>query len=252
MTVEAREVAGPPDGPLIVFIHGTRVTRTLWRAVVARLADTYRCVSVDLPGHGALAETAFTLDAAADVVQGSIEDAGGGPAVLVGHSLGGYVALTVAARTPQLVRGLVLAGSTAEPSGPVAAAFRLYAWALGVAPQRPLDAINTWFFRHRYPPEIAEPLVASGYWSRGGAAAVGTLPQTRFRERLRAYGGPILVINGDLDFVFRLGERSFLHDVPNVSRRVFRWTTHLSPLDRPDAFAAAVRDFTEQLGAQPA
>jgi len=252
MTVEAREVAGPPDGPLIVFIHGTRVTRTMWRAVVGRLADTYRCVSVDLPGHGALAGTVFTLDAAADAVQGSIDDAGGGPAVLVGHSLGGYVALTVAARTPQLVRGLVLAGSTAEPSGPVAAAFRLYAWALGAAPQRPLDAINTWFFRHRYPPEIAEPLVASGYWSRGGAAAVRTLPQARFRERLRAYGGPILVINGDLDFVFRLGERSFLRDVPNVSRRVFRWTTHLSPLDRPEAFAAAVRDFTEQLSASPA
>ncbi len=249
MTGEAHEVAGPPDGPLIVFIHGTRVTRTLWRAVVGRLANTYRCVSVDLPGHGALAETAFTLNAAADVVHASIEDAGGAPAVLVGHSLGGYVALTVAARTPELVRGLVLAGSTAEPSGPVAAAFRFFAWVLGTAPRRPFDAINTWFFRHRYPPEIAEPLVASGYWSRGGATAVRTLPGIPFRERLRAYGGPILVINGDLDFVFRLGERTFLRDVPNVSRRVFKWTTHLSPLDRPEAFAAAVREFTEQLTA---
>ncbi len=247
MTVETWEVAGPPDGPLIVFIHGTRVTRTMWRAVVGRLANTYRCVSVDLPGHGTLGKRTFTLDAAADVVDAAIDSAGGGPAVLVGHSLGGYVALAVAARAPRRVRGLVLAGSTAEPSGPVAAAFRLYAWALGAAPQRPLDAINSWFFRHRYPPEIAEPIIASGYWSRGGAVAVRSLPRTRFRERLRAYGGPILVINGDLDFVFRLGERSFLREVPNVSRRVFGWTTHLSPLDRPDAFAAAVRDFTERL-----
>ena len=69
----------------------------------------------------------------------------------------------------------------------------------------------------------------------------------RFRDRLLAYGGPVLVINGDLDLVFRLGERSFLRDVPNVTRRTLPRTTHLSSLDRPDAFAAAVRRFIERL-----
>jgi pimeloyl-ACP methyl ester carboxylesterase len=249
MIAGAWDVIGPPDGPLIVFIHGTRVTRAAWRAVTARLADTYRCVCLDLPGHGALADRPFTLDAAADAVERALDDAGGGRAVLVGLSLGGYVAMAAAGRAPGRVRGLVLAGSSAEPSGPAAAAFRLFAWALGVVPQRPLDALNTWLFRRRYPPEIAEPIVEAGYWSRGGAAAVRTLPETRFRDRLLAYGGPILVINGDLDIVFRLGERSFLRGVPNVTRQVLRWTTHLSPLDRPDAFAAAVRRFAERLPA---
>ncbi|MBA3877906.1 MAG: alpha/beta hydrolase, partial [Anaerolinea sp.] len=218
MTPGSREVAGPPGAPVIVFIHGTRVTKASWRAVTARLAGTYRCVSVDLPGHGELADRSFTLDAAADVVDAAMNAEGAGRAVLVGLSLGGYVAMTAAARAPERVRGLVLAGSTAEPSGPVAAAFRLFAWALGVAPKRPFDALNTWFFRHRYAPQIAEPIVAAGYFSRGGAAAVRTLPRTRFRDRLLAYGGPILVINGDLDIVFRLGERSFLRGVPNVTR----------------------------------
>lgn len=249
MTSEAREAAGPPGAPVIVFVHGSRITKSSWRAVTARLADRYRCVCPDLPGHGALADQRFTLDTAADVVDAALAAEGGERAVLVGLSLGGYVAMAAAARSPERVRGLVLAGSTAEPSGPAAAAFRLFAWALGVAPKRPFDALNTWFFRHRYPAEIAEPIVAAGYWSRGGAAAVRTLPRSRFRERLLAYGGPILVINGDLDFVFRLGERSFLRGVPNVSRRYLRWTTHLSPLDRPDEFAAAVRGFVERLPA---
>ena len=241
------EVVGPANAPRIVFIHGSRVTRSSWRAVTARLADTYRIASPDLPGHGDLRDVPFTLARAADVVQAAIDAAGGPPVVLVGLSLGGYVAMDYAAGHPDRVRGLVLAGSTAEPSGPAAAAFRLYAWALGALPQRPLDTVNTWFFRRRYPAEIAEPIVASGYWSRGGAAAVRVLPSVRFRERLLAYGGPVLVINGDLDIVFRLGERRFLRDVPNVTRRVLRWTTHLSPLDRPDAFAAAVRRFVERL-----
>lgn len=249
MTTGAWDAAGPPDAPLIVFIHGTRVTRASWRAVIARLQDTYRCVSLDLPGHGGRADEPFTMNAAADVVERALDDAGGGSAVLVGLSLGGYVAMETAARAPQRIRGLVLAGSSAEPSGPVAAAFRLFAWALGAVPQRPLDALNTWLFRRRYPPEIAGPIVEAGYWSRGGAAAVRTLPRTRFRDRLLAYGGPILVINGDLDLVFRLGERAFLRGVPNVTRQVLRRTTHLSPLDRPDAFAAAVRRFVERLPA---
>lgn len=249
MTHEIRETVGPPGAPVIVFVHGSRITKSSWRAVTARLADRYRCVCPDLPGHGALADRRFTLDSAADVVDAALAAEGGERAVLVGLSLGGYVAMAAAARSPERVRGLVLAGSTAEPSGPAATAFRLFAWALGVAPKRPFDALNTWFFRHRYPAEIAEPIVAAGYWSRGGATAVRTLPRSRFRERLLAYGGPILVVNGDLDFVFRLGERSFLRGVPNVSRRYLRWTTHLSPLDRPDEFAAAVRDFVERLPA---
>ncbi|HEX5590511.1 MAG TPA: alpha/beta hydrolase [Candidatus Limnocylindrales bacterium] len=241
------EATGPVGAPAIVFIHGTRLTRTSWRGITSRLAGSYRCICIDLPGHGTLADRRFTLDAAADAVEAALDGEGVDRAVLVGLSLGGYVAMATAARTPRRVRGLVLAGATAEPAGPAAAAFRLFAWALGAAPQRPFDALNTWFFRRRYPPEIAEPIVTAGYWSRGGALAVRTLPRTSFRDRLLAYGGPILVVNGDLDFVFRLGERSFLRGVANVTRRTLRWTTHLSPLDRPDAFATAVRRFVDRL-----
>ncbi len=232
---------------MLVFVHGTRLTRSSWRAVVNELAGTYRCVSVDLPGHGGMADRPFTLDAAVATVVDAIDRLGAERAVLVGHSLGGYVAMAAAASAPARVSGLVLAGATAEPSGPAAAAFRLFAWALGALPERPVDALNTWLFRRRYPPEIAEPIIAGGYWAQGGSVAVGALPRTRFRDRLLAYGGPILVINGDLDLIFRLGERSFLRGVPNVTRVTIRRTAHLVPMDRPQAFAAAVRRFAERL-----
>lgn len=243
----AWDVVGPPDGPRLVFVHGSRVTRASWRAVTSRLADTYRIACPDLPGHGDLGHVPFTLDRAMEAVDTAVEACGGPPVVLVGLSLGGYVAMAYAARHPERVRGLVLAGSTAEPAGRAGAAFRLFAWTLGTVPERPFDALNTWFFRRRYPPEVAEPIVAAGYWSRGGAAGVRTLTDSPFRERLLAYGGPILAINGDLDLVFRIGARSFLRGVPNVTKRVLRWTTHLSPLDRPETFAGLVRRFVERL-----
>lgn len=227
MTPAAWDVVGPADGRPIVFIHGTRLTRESWRAVASRLSDTHRCISIDQPGHGALAAMPFSLEAAADVIDAAIDAEGGGRGVLVGLSLGGYVAMTAAARSPDRVRGLVLAGSTAEPEGAVALAFRLFAWAMAVVPERQLDALNSWVFRWRYPPEIAEPIVAAGYWPRAGVTAVRTLTRTRFRDRLRSYGGPTLVINGGLDVVFRLGERSFLRDIPSVSRRLLPLSSHL-------------------------
>ena len=247
MTGPGRDIAGPPDGPLIVFIHGTRLTRVSWRAIVSRLDDDHRCVSVDLPGHGDLADHPFSLDAAADAVEAAIDAAGRGPAILVGLSLGGYVAMTVAARSPQRVRGLVLAGSSAEPRGVTGRAFRLFAWGLIAVPERTLDGLNSWLFRRRYPAAIAEPIIDAGYWTRGGAEAVRSLTETTFRDRLAAFGGPILVINGGLDVIFRLGERDFLRGIPNVSRRVLPLAAHLTPLDSPDAFAAAVRSFVDGL-----
>jgi pimeloyl-ACP methyl ester carboxylesterase len=162
--------------------------------------------------------------------------------------------MDAASRHPDRVRGLVIAGATAEPAGPARHAFRAFAWALAAVPLRPFDRLNTWFFRRRYVAEVAEGVVRGGYWTRGGAAAVRELispagATTSFRDRLLAYGGPILVINGDLDLLFRLGARSFLRGIPGVRRRLLRRTTHLSPFDSPREFAAAVRDFASSLPA---
>ncbi len=240
------DIAGPADRPAIVFVHGTRVTRTSWQPVIHELREDFRCLALDLPAHGSMAGEPFTLEGAIEAVERAVTVVGG-RATLVGLSLGGYVAIAFAERYPEQVRGLVIAGATTEPAGRAALAFRSYAWALGAVPARTLDAVNSWFFRRRFPPEVAEPIIAAGYWTAGGATAVQAITRMTFRDRLLAYGGPILAINGDLDVLFRLGERAFLRGIPNVTRRTMRWTTHLSPLDRPALFAAHVRSFVERV-----
>jgi pimeloyl-ACP methyl ester carboxylesterase len=243
------ETAGPVDGPPIVFVHGAVMTRAQWRLQVDHFAAAgYRCVSVDLPGHGALADRPFTLDAAAAHVAAAIDAAGGGRAILVGLSLGGYVSMTVAALSPERVRGLVLAGSTREPSGPVRVAFWCIGWGLGVAPEAVLRGYVRWLYRRRYGPVLTEAILANGYFARGGGVAIRILSSSRFRDRLAAYGGPILVINGDLDLMFRLGERQFVEGLDGVTSRRIRRAAHLSNLDRPDEFSEAVEGFVESLG----
>jgi pimeloyl-ACP methyl ester carboxylesterase len=213
----------------------------MWRSQLDSL-ESPRVVAIDLPGHGRRSDTAFTLPGAADAVAEAIDELGG-VAIIVGLSLGGYVAMELASRSPARVAGLVLAGATQEPVGLRALPYRGLATVLGVADERRLAALNEWYFRSRYPAEIAGPIIAEGFWSRGGADALRALVGERFLPRLAAYDGPTLVINGALDVLFRMGEPAFLAAARHPRRRVIGGATHLSNLDRPAAFTAAVRDF---------
>jgi pimeloyl-ACP methyl ester carboxylesterase len=243
------DVDGPPDGVPIVFIHGTRLSRTMWRPQMSDLRDAYRVIAVDLPGHGVLAGQPFTVSGAADQVASVIEEAAGGSAVVVGLSLGGYVAIDLAARRPELVRGLVVSGASREPSGRLAAPYLALAWVMGRFNGRRLDAINAWFFRNRFAPAIADPIIAGGFWSVAGAEALRALVRERFGPRLAAYPGPTLIINGDLDLFFRLSEKGFARAAQDRRRVLLRGATHLANLDRPGAFNLAVRRFVERLSA---
>jgi pimeloyl-ACP methyl ester carboxylesterase len=243
------DVAGPAGAPPIVFVHGAVMGRSVWRPQIDALADRFRCISVDLPGHGSQHELPFELDDAATGVIRAIDTEAGGRAVLVGLSLGGYVAMTVAGRHPEKVRGLVIAGSTREPRGVSRLAFLLYAAALRVAPEGLVRTIAFAFFRRRYGAMLAAAITAGGHFARGGARAVRRIAGERFRDRLVAYGGPILVINGTLDLVFRIGAGRFLAGVPRVTNRIIPRAGHLSNVDRPEVFTGLVEEF---IGSLPA
>lgn len=241
-------VAGPSDAPAIVFVHGTRLTGAMWAAQQTRLADAFRTIAIDLPGHGARAHEPFTLDGAAGAVELAIrQHAHGARAVVVGLSLGGYVAMTLAAREPGIVRGLVLSGATAEPVGLRAVPYLALAAALAGLDGDRLTRLNAWFFRARYPPAIAEPIVAGGFWSAGGASALRALVGQRFAPRLAAYPGPSLILNGQFDLPFRLAAPAFAAAAHDARRVRLAGASHLANLDRPTAFSEAVRRFCMSL-----
>ncbi|HEX5147617.1 MAG TPA: alpha/beta fold hydrolase [Candidatus Limnocylindrales bacterium] len=240
---------GRATAPAIVFLHGTRLTRSSWTAQLDALGGEFRAIAVDLPGHGSRAGERFTLDGAVDAVAVAIrEQAAGGRAVVVGLSLGGYVAMALAAREPGSVRGLVLAGATAEPIGVRSIPYRALAMILERFDGPALVRLNTWFFRARYPPFIAEPIVAGGFWSAGGARAVRALLGQRFAPRLAAYPGPTLILNGDWDLLFRLSAGTFAAAARDARRVRLAGALHLSNLDRPAHFSEAVRRFARRLG----
>ena len=239
------------DGrPTIVFLHGTVLAGSAWNAQIAALGDEFHCLAPDLPGHGTAVDVPFTIDTAVDRVLGLIErEAHGGRAILVGLSLGGYVAMALAARSPERVAGLAIAGATADPVGLQSLGFRALAAVFDVVPEPALDGVYRWFFRHRFPASIADPIVADGFSFAGGMVALRSLVGQRFTPRLAAYPGPSLLINGEYDLFFRPTERAFADAAVDPRRSLIRRATHLSNLDQPARFSRAIRAFATGIGA---
>jgi pimeloyl-ACP methyl ester carboxylesterase len=247
---------GPSDAPAIVFLHGTRLSRAQWQPQMRRLSTRYRCVAVDLPGHGERGGEPWSIEAARAGVIAAIEaEVPSGRAVLVGLSLGGFVAIEVADSAPDRVAGLVLAGCSGEAFGEAFGAiglpFRASARILEHLPPPVLQLLNVGYFRLRYRRAVAEPIIEGGFWSAGGARAVRSLAGRRFMERLGRLWTPVLIVNGALDPVFAPGGDLWAASCRQGRRVVIRWATHLSNLDQPRAFSGHVARFVDTVAARP-
>lgn len=113
-------------GPALVFLHYFAGSARAWDGVVARLAGGYRCVAVDLRGHGASAAPRddHTLADGADDVAAAIDRLAIGAYALVGHSMGGKIALALAARRPPGLGAVVLVAPSPPTPEPMTGAER--------------------------------------------------------------------------------------------------------------------------------
>lgn len=105
------------DALPVVFVHGTRFSAGQWSTQLAALRDEFPVAAVDLPGHGERSDQPWSLSSATEIIASAVDSLGRGPALVVGHSLGGYASLEFARRRPEQLRGLVLAAASASTRG---------------------------------------------------------------------------------------------------------------------------------------
>ena len=103
-----REWSGLPTGTPIVLLHGFGAEIASWRAVRTPLERTHRLLCIDLPGHGKSAPCEPGFAPLVEAVLGVLAEEGVSSAHLVGHSLGGALALAIADRRDIETRSLVL------------------------------------------------------------------------------------------------------------------------------------------------
>lgn len=104
-------------GKTVVLLHGFLENSFMWIEIVAELSKKYRIVSIDLLGHGETENLGYvhTMEMQAEMVKAVLNHLRLRKYVLIGHSMGGYVALAFAKLFPQNVKGISLMNSTALP-----------------------------------------------------------------------------------------------------------------------------------------
>ncbi len=101
---------GPPHRKVALLIHGWSSSWYALSPLLPALRERYRCIAVDLPGYGELPPSArrATMRGYADLLAGLLQQVTDQPAVLIGHSMGGMISLTMALQTPGLIERMAL------------------------------------------------------------------------------------------------------------------------------------------------
>jgi len=102
-------------GKVVVLLHGFLGSHLIWKSTIDYLSSSFRVIAIDLPGHGKTDCFGYvhTMELMAKCVKSVMDGLGLKKYVLVGHSMGGYVALAFADLFPDNMRGLCLFHSTA-------------------------------------------------------------------------------------------------------------------------------------------
>lgn len=227
----------------LVFVHGSGDSGEVWQPLIALLPE-YTCVALDLPGHGALMNEPGPPDMGigeyAAFVREDLARRGIASATLIGHSLGGAVALRLALDTPALVERLVLVGSGARLR--VAQAFLDKA---RVAGPEGVSAITRVAFAEEHAAQAeafqaSRPPTAPGMLYRDLAAC------DRFdvMADVARIVAPTLLIVGANDRMTPPKYAEFLHEqLANSALAVIPSAGHYAQLEQPQAVADALRNW---------
>ncbi|SDT43894.1 alpha/beta fold hydrolase [Bradyrhizobium canariense] len=239
------------DGPPLFLFHSLLSDRASFHAIVPRLAQSFRVCVPELPGFGQSRAVPGDFADVADRMAGFVKDAAGGKqAIVLGNGYGGFVALQMAIRHPDIATKLILADCGAAFSEPGREAFRNMAAA---SKAKGLAAITDVAMRRLFSPEFqaqhpdlmrdrreaflkTDPEVFR--------AACDALAGLDLRPELAQVKAPVLVLVGEYD---EATPPPMSHELaaglPNARLLVIPGCAHVPQLQSPEVFLDAIGDF---------
>ena len=107
-------------GSAVVLLHGFLESKDIWKEYSDKLKNHYRVISIDLPGHGHTSNFGYShsMEMMADCVQAVLKSLKIKKFHVIGHSLGGYVAMALGDKFPDKIKGICLFHSTVSDDSP--------------------------------------------------------------------------------------------------------------------------------------
>ena len=252
----AVEVRG--EGPVVLFVHGYPLDRTLWQHQLGALTG-FRRIAPDLRGLGLsdAPDLGYSMATYADDLAALLDALHADQVVICGLSMGGYIALEFARRYRSRLRGLVLMDTRAEAD--TAEARKAREAAMQVARERGAGAIAAQMITKLFAPGAAETMPQVVDRIRGMMEAapvkgiVGALSAMRDRPDSTATlseleGLPTLIVVGEKDQVTPLAvARAMADAVPGGMLSVIPAAGHLPPVEQPIATTRVLTEFLQSL-----
>ena len=247
-------------GPVVVLLHGFPLDRSMWTHQRASIGSIYRLITPDLRGHGrsAAPDGVYSVDEMADDVIETLDALQlTEPVVLGGLSMGGYIALSIAERYPERLKGLMLINTRAAGDDPEAARKREEQAnaieASGDIEPLVVASLGKLFAEAttQAHPEVVRRL--HSHMSHTPArAVVGALRGLATRpDRTGFLPGiaiPTLVVAGLEDAIVPIAEaRAMAAAIPGSHFVAVPHAGHLAPLENHQATDAAILGFLESL-----
>jgi 3-oxoadipate enol-lactonase len=247
------------SGPAVVLVHGLGGNRTdVWRHVTSALAPDFRVVAYDLRGSGGSEVTPgpYTIDLLADDLHGVLDGLGLETAALVGHSMGGAICLTEAARHPERVRAVVGVGAAAtltaeQREGMRTRAETVEAQGMNAVAETVATNATAPSFREAHPEDFQEiiSMLASND-PAGYAAQCRALVSMAVEQHFPSVSAPVLLLTGDLDGASPpAANEQLVEALPGARLVLVPDCAHNLPREKPDELLGAMRPFlTEHAG----
>jgi pimeloyl-ACP methyl ester carboxylesterase len=262
--VNYADIGEQTDERSIVFVHGLSGQWQNWLENMPRFAERRRVVALDLPGFGMspMPTEPITIDYYGRVVAELCDRLELGPAVLVGNSMGGYVAAEAAIDAPEAVERLMLvsAAGISQHGVPLDRALRAakimaLATRASTAQRRrhmARSGLRHWILsmvvRHptRLTPDIAFEGLVKGSGKPGFIDALAACIDYDFRDRLPEIGCPTLIVWGREDAIIPVADAdTFVELIPGSRKLIFEDTGHVAMVERPITFNDALQGFLD-------
>jgi len=242
---------GKKQGVPVVFIHAFPLNQRMWDDQVSVLKHSARVVTFDIRGLGkSKSQGPYTLEFVVDDLISLMDQLKIDKAVVVGLSMGGFVALRAAERNPDRILGLVLADTKAEADSDKSKLGRYEA--LKVIKDKGLKTLVEDFVKKSLSPDtkafkdtvdIAMKNSADGV----SAALLALTSRTDTTAGLASIHVPTVILQGENDMVIPLESAKVLNEkIPGSRFFIIPKAGHLSNLDNPQAFNVKLTEFVNE------